>query len=148
MDDEFESRLKSARREFATEFEAVNANMSKLAKLLRDKSDVDDVSQIARKLADVETDSRDANKAVKAELHDLRQTMSRGMDAIAASVAALSESLSTFRREADGRTIDTVSRMLNDRKPPVSGPVWAAGGGAGAGLLSLIAYLVSHSLGQ
>jgi hypothetical protein len=148
MTEDLDGRFKALRRDLSGELDVIGATLGKITKTLHDKSDNSDTAVLARRVSDIDSDMRDMLKGVKSEMHDTRQSVARSMEELRSTILALSDSLSTYRREADGKVTDTVTRMLNDRKPPVSGPVWAAGGGAGAGILSLLAYLVSHAWGQ
>lgn len=145
MDDhEFEARLKGVRRDLATELEGIEAALAKIGKVVRAKADTDDVQQMALKVANVESDSREGVKVVRSDMQDFRHTVTRQMEGLASSMGTLAESFAAFRRDADNRTADTVNRILAERRPMHWSVPAISGAGGGAGIVGLAIWVLSQ----
>lgn len=140
-DHEFDAKLKRLRRDVANEMAAIEEAVVLVSRNMRAKANDDDVATIAMKISNVETDLRDSIKSLRSDVQDLRHTFSSAVDRISTSVTALSDTMTSFRREADGRTAEIVTRILADRRP--IHPALPAAGGAGAvTLIGTILYLL------
>lgn len=140
---DWEARIKGLRRDFATELENVDANIAKIGKAVRAKADTDDVQQLSVKVSNVESDSRDGIKTVRSELRDGVNSIGRSLESLGSSVRILSESLDNYKRDADGRTSDTVNRILSERRPIHWSVPAISGAAGGGGVIGAAIYLIS-----